>query len=117
MFTIDVLDQCPLQDIQMVLICLDCVIGESRQVNMALEQIMALASMIPWLSSTGISRHSLLPHILNPPLPVNSSPHPGVAAQSLNSSSQLLCLAGPTNAMTVLRPTLKKAQSGKWPNF
>lgn len=41
MFTIDVLDQCPLQDIQMVLICLDCVIGESRRVNMALEQIMA----------------------------------------------------------------------------
>lgn len=41
MFTIDVLDQCPLQDIQMVLISLNYVMGESRQVNMALEQIMA----------------------------------------------------------------------------
>lgn len=41
MFTIDVLDQCPLQGIQMVLISLNYVMGESRQVNMALEQIMA----------------------------------------------------------------------------
>ena len=41
MFTIDVLYQCLLQDIQMVLISSDCVIGESRRVNMALEQIMA----------------------------------------------------------------------------
>ena len=48
-----------------------------------------------WLSSTGISHHNLLPHI---PLihlsAVNSSPHPGIAPQSLNSSSQPLCLPG-----------------------
>ena len=40
-----------------------------------------------WLSSTGISHHSLLPRI---PLihlsAVNSSPHPGIAPQSWNSS-------------------------------
>ena len=48
-----------------------------------------LASIAAWLSSTGISHHNLLPHI---PLislsAVNSSPHPGLATQSLNSSSQ-----------------------------
>ena len=46
-----------------------------------------------WLSSTGISHHSLLPNI---PLihlsSVNSSPCPGSTPQYLNSSSQLLCL-------------------------
>ena len=51
--------------------------------------------MAAWLSSTGISHHSLLPHI---PLiclsSVNSSPRPGIAPQSLNSSSQLLCFQG-----------------------
>ena len=37
-----------------------------------------LASMAAWLSSTGISRHSLLPHIPSICLSaVNSSPHPG----------------------------------------
>ena len=60
-----------------------------------------LASMAAWLSSTGISHHSLLPYI---PLiclsAVNSSPHPGIAPQSLNSSSQLLRLLG------YLRPCL-----------
>ena len=54
-----------------------------------------LASMAAWLSSTGISHHSLLPHI---PLislsTVNSSPHFGIAPQSLNSSYQLLHLPG-----------------------
>ena len=54
-----------------------------------------LASTAAWLSSTGISHHSLLPHI---PLiclsSVNSSPRPGIAPQSLNSSSQLLCFQG-----------------------
>ena len=51
--------------------------------------------MAAWLSSTGISHHNLLPHI---PLiclsSINSSPHPGIAPQPLNSSSQPLCLPG-----------------------
>ena len=51
--------------------------------------------MAAWLSSTSISHHNLLPHI---PLihlsTVNSSPRPGIAPQSLNSSSQLLPLPG-----------------------
>ena len=55
----------------------------------------AVASMAAWLSSTGTSHHNLLPHI---PLihlsAVNSSPCPGIAPQSLNSSSQQLCLPG-----------------------
>ena len=34
------------------------------------------------------------PHFLHPSLAVNSSPHPGIAPQSLNSSSQLLHLPG-----------------------
>ena len=51
--------------------------------------------MAAWLSSTGISHHSLLPHIPSICLStVNSSPRPGIAPQSLNSSSQLLCLQG-----------------------
>ena len=54
-----------------------------------------LASMAAWLSSTGISHHSLFPYI---PLihlsAVNSSPRPGFAWQSLNSSSHPLCLLG-----------------------
>ena len=53
-----------------------------------------LASMAAWLSSTGISHHNLLPHI---PLirlsAVNNNSRPGIAPQSLNSSSQPLhCL-------------------------
>ena len=45
--------------------------------------------------STGISNHSLLPHIPSVCLStVNSSPHPGIAPQSLNSNSQLLRLPG-----------------------
>ena len=47
------------------------------------------------LSSIGIPHHNLLPH---PPYShlstVNSSPCPGIAPQSLNSSSQQLCLPG-----------------------
>ena len=47
------------------------------------------------LSSTGISHHSLLPHILSIRLStVNSSPHPRIVSQSLNSSSQPRCLTG-----------------------
>ena len=42
-----------------------------------------------WLSSTGISHHNLLPHIPSICLStVNSSLHPGIHPQSLNSSSQ-----------------------------
>ena len=54
-----------------------------------------LVSMAAWLSSTGISHQNLLPHT---PLihlsAVNSSPHPGIASQSLNSSFQPLRLLG-----------------------
>ena len=47
------------------------------------------------LSSTGISHHNLLPHIPSICLStVNSSPHPGIAPLSLNSSSQPLHLPG-----------------------
>ena len=48
-----------------------------------------------WLSSTCISHHNLLPHI---PLirlsAVNNSPRLGIDPQSINSSSQRLCLPG-----------------------
>ena len=54
-----------------------------------------LASMAARLSSTGISHHNLLPHISLVCLStVNSSPCPGIAPQSLNSSSQPLHLPG-----------------------
>ena len=49
------------------------------------------ASMAARLSSTGISHHGLLTHIPSIPLStVNSIPHPGIAPQSLNYSSQSL---------------------------
>ena len=52
-----------------------------------------LASVAAWLSSTGISQHDLLPHTPSICLcAVNSSSRPGIAPESLNSSSQLLCL-------------------------
>ena len=51
-----------------------------------------LTSMAAWLSSTGISHQDLLSHIPSVHLStVNTSPHPGIAPQSLNSSSQVLC--------------------------
>ena len=54
-----------------------------------------LASMAAWLSSKGISHWDLLPHIPSIHLStVNSSPLPGIAPQSLNSSSQPLCCLG-----------------------
>ena len=54
-----------------------------------------LASLATRLSSTGISHHSLLPNTPSTGLStVKSSPCPGIAPQSLNSSSQLLCLPG-----------------------
>ena len=53
------------------------------------------ASTAARLSSTGISHHDLLPHIPSIHLSaVNSSPRPGIAPQSLNSSSQPLHLPG-----------------------
>ena len=39
MFIIDVVDQCVLQDSQMVLISLDYVMAEGRRINIALEQL------------------------------------------------------------------------------
>ena len=54
-------------------------------------QQYCLASIAARLSSTGISPHSLLPHIPSARVSaVNSSPLPGIAPQSLNSSSLLL---------------------------
>ena len=62
---------------------------------LCMTQEYRLASMAAWLSSTGISHHNLLPHIsLIHLLTVNSSPHPGIALQSLSSSSQPLHLLG-----------------------
>ena len=53
------------------------------------------ASMAAWLSSTGISHQDLLPQIPSIHLSViKSSPCPGIAPQSLNSSAQLLRLSG-----------------------
>ena len=58
-------------------------------------QLFCLAFVAVWLSSAGISHHNLLPHILSICLSaVNSSPHSGIAPQSLNSSSQPLHLPG-----------------------
>ena len=49
--------------------------------------------MVAWLSSAIISHHDLLPHIPSIHLSaVNSSTCPGIALQSLNSSSELLHL-------------------------
>ena len=50
-----------------------------------------LAFMATWLSSTGISHYNLFPHLPMICLSeVSSSPHPGIAPQSLNSNSQPL---------------------------
>ena len=60
-----------------------------------LTQQYHLASLAAGLSATGISHHSLLPHSPSICLSaVNSSPPPGIAPQSLNSSSQPLHLPG-----------------------
>ena len=51
-----------------------------------------LVPMAAWLSSIGIPPSNLHPHIPSICLSsFNSSPHPGIASQSLNSSSQPLC--------------------------
>ena len=73
--------------------------GEREAMVMAppamLTQQYRLASMAAWLSSTAISHHDLLPHIPSIHLStVNSSLHPGIAPQSLDSSSQPLPLPG-----------------------
>ena len=53
------------------------------------------SAVAAWFSSTGISHHDLLPHVPSIRLStVNSSPRPGIALQSLNSSSQPLDLPG-----------------------
>ena len=58
-------------------------------------QLYCLALMTSWLCSTGISHQNLLPHTLSICLSaVNSSACPGIAPQSLNSSSQPLRLLG-----------------------
>ena len=58
-------------------------------------QQYCLVSMAPWLSCTGISHNTLLPQTPSIHLSeVNSSPHPGITPQSLNSSSQLLTFQG-----------------------
>ena len=58
---------------------------------LCMTQRYCLASMAAWVSS----HHNLLPHIPSIHLSaVISSPCPGIAPQSLNSSSQPLCLPG-----------------------
>ena len=59
------------------------------------ESAVSPCFMAAWLSSTGISRCSLLPHTPSIRLSsVKSSACLGIAPQSLNSSSQLLHLPG-----------------------
>ena len=53
------------------------------------------ASMAAWLSSTGVSYHSLIPHVLLAHLSaLNCNPHPGIVPQSLHSSFHSLYLLG-----------------------
>ena len=60
-----------------------------------------VASMVASLSFTGISHHDI-PHIPSIYLSeVNSSPRPGIASQSLNSSSQMPRLLADLNACPV----------------
>ena len=62
---------------------------------LVMAQQYCLASMAAQLSSIGVSHHNLLPHFPWICLSaVNSSPHPGIAPQSLNSSSQMLQFQG-----------------------
>ena len=69
--------------------------GHGDGSTLRVTQQYRLASMAAWLSSTDISNQNLLPHISLVYLStVNSSPCPGIAPQSLNSSSQMLCLPG-----------------------
>ena len=70
-------------------------------------QQYCLASVAAWLSPTGISHRSLLPHVPSGHLPtVNSRPHPEIAPQPLCSSSPPLCLLGdPCPCLRVLVAT------------
>jgi len=62
---------------------------------LCITQLYLFASVVAWLSSSIISHHDLLPHIPSIHLSaVNSSACPGIAPQSLNSSSELLHLPG-----------------------
>ena len=62
---------------------------------LCMTQQYCLSFMAAWFSSTGISHHNLFPHIPSGCLPtVNIRPSPGIAPQSLPSSSQPLCLLG-----------------------
>ena len=96
--------------------------GEREAMVMAppphVTQRYRLASMAAWLSSTGISHHSLLPHIPSICLSkVNSSPRPGIAPQSLNYSSQPLCLPGdlcPCPGYVWLQQGLSDSHFTKW---
>ena len=81
--------------------------GESMVMALRVTQQYHLVSMAAGLSSTGISHHNLFHHLPSIHLSsVNSSPLPGIAPQSLNSSSQLLHLPGD------LRPCLGWLQQG-----
>ena len=69
--------------------------GHGDGSTLCVTQQYRLASMAAWLSSTDISYQNLLLHISLVSLStVNSSLCPGIAPQSLNSSSQMLCLPG-----------------------
>ena len=67
------------------------------------------AFMAARVFSTGISHHILLVHIPSICLSViNSHPHPGIAPQSLNSSSRLLHLPGDQNSSRSMYDCKKK---------
>ena len=88
-----------------------CRVGRERDhgdgSTLLVTQQYCLASMVTWLSSTCISRHDLLPHIPSPCVSaVNSSPHPGIAPQSLNprpSRRPLQETSVPVRCMAVAR--------------
>ena len=70
-------------------------VGKEALMMLCVTQQYCLASMAAWLSSTGISHHILLLHVPSVHFSiVSSSPHPGIALQSLSSSSQTLRLLG-----------------------
>ena len=77
-------------------------------------QLYHLASMAAWLFSTGISHHSLLPHIPRICLSVvNSSPHQGTSPQSLNSNSP----TAPSRGSTALSGVCMAMASTVWFSF
>ena len=77
-------------------------IGYGDDSTTACDSAVSSCSMAAWLSSTGISHPDLLPPITSICLStVNSSPHPGIAPQPLNSSSQPLHLLGDWHCIAV----------------